>query len=516
MLEENVLFDVVTRGKEKYSRSEAVVFKDRRLTYSQLEQDVRRFSSALAGFGIKKGDRIALLLPTSLSFLTCWLGASGLGAITVGLNVRYRESELSYMLDQPSPRLLVVAPEFAGTNLLDIIEKIRPAAVEEIILDCDHSIKNYSTLADFTEKWAEGEKAIPFGDISPEDGNFIIYTSGTTGKPKAALLSSKSILSMCRSLGKAMALGPTDRILNALPLNHVGGATILSINPLMHGAALILQDSFQPEAYAKAIQDEKITVIGGVPTMLTILLSSGLYKKYSLSSLRLVIYGGSPATPVLLESLQKEMGCKVMGCYGLTEVSGFCTATSLDDDADKILNTVGRVLEGIDFRIVDQSGRQVNVGEAGELLIRGNFVIPGYYLGPGKLDQVRDEDGWLHTGDIAVADAGGYISIVGRLKEMYINGGYNVYPPEIEDCLCQHPAVLLAAVIGVPDPLFGEVGRAFVLPRPGFEITSEILAAYCREKLADYKVPRSFVLVDSFPMTPLGKIRKSELKDMVL
>ncbi|MFZ5643250.1 MAG: class I adenylate-forming enzyme family protein [Bacillota bacterium] len=514
MIKSELVIDVIANGKEKYTDSEAVVFNETTLTYKQLENRVKRFSEALAGFGMKKGDRLALLLPTSANFLTCWLGASGLGVITVGLNVRYRESELSYMMDQSAPRLLVVSPEFAGTNMLEIIEKIRPKTVEQVIIDSDRKIDDYCTITEFTDRWAEKGQGAPPEPVYPEDGNFIIYTSGTTGKPKAALLNSRSILSMCRSLGKAMAVTPSDRLLNALPLNHVGGATILAINSLMHGSTLILQDSFHPEKYAQAIQEKKITVTGGVPTMLAMLLSSGLYKEFDLSSLRLVIFGGSPAPPVLLESLQKTLKCHLMSCYGLTEVSGFCTTTSLSDAADKIFSTVGKPLEGIDYKVVNQSGNQVNEGESGELLVRGDIVIPGYYLGPGNIDPCRDEDGWLHTGDIASVDKDGYISIVGRVKEMYITGGYNVYPPEIEDCLCQHPGVLLAAVIGVPDSIYGEVGKAFVLPRPGSELTTEILAAYCKERLADYKIPRTFEIVDSFPMTPLGKIRKSELKDM--
>lgn len=514
MIEGDLLFDVIKYGKENFYNRDAVVFKHNRLTYGQLEGAVKRFASALAGYGIRKGDRIALLLPTSLNFLTCWLGASALGAITVGLNVRYRESELSYMLEQSSPRILVVMPEFGGANLLEIVEKVRPEALEKIVVDNDHSVRDYCTLDEFTERWAPKGQDMPAEMISPDDGSFIIYTSGTTGKPKAALLTSRSILSMCRSLGKAMAVSPSDRMLNALPLNHVGGATILAINALMHGATLILQDSFNPEAYARAIEEEKVTLAGGVPTMLAILLSSGLHKKADLSSLRLVVYGGSPAPPVLLESLKKELNCTIMGCYGLTEVSGFCTATGLHDSAEKVLSTVGRVMEGVEFKVVDQSGSPVGEGEAGELLVRSDIVIPGYYTGPGKVDPCKDEGGWLHTGDIALADRDGYISIVGRVKEMYITGGYNVYPPEIEDCLCQHPGVLLAAVIGVSDQVFGEVGKAFILPKPGAELTPEMLAAYCRGKLADYKVPRSFVMVSSFPMTPLGKIRKSELKEM--
>jgi fatty-acyl-CoA synthase len=511
-----LVIDVITKGREKYADSEAVVFNETTLTYNQLENRVKRFSEALAGFGMKKGDRLALLLPTSANFLTCWLGASGLGVITVGLNVRYRESELRYMMDQSAPRLLVVSPEFAGTNMLEIIEKIRPKTVEQVIVDSHRKMKDHCTITEFTDRWAEKGQAVPPEPVYPEDGNFIIYTSGTTGKPKAALLTSQSILAMCRSLGKAMAVTSSDRILNALPLNHVGGATILAINSLMHGSTLILQDSFHPEKYARAIQEKKITVTGGVPTMLAMLLSSGLYKEFDLSGLRLVIMGGSPAPPVLLESLKKVLNCHMMICYGLTEVSGFCTATLLTDPTDKIFNTVGKPLEGIDYKVVNQSGNPANKGESGELLVRGDTVIPGYYLGPGNIDRCRDEDGWLHTGDIASVDNDGYISIVGRVKEMYITGGYNVYPPEIEDCLCQHPGILMAAVIGVPDSIYGEAGKAFVLPRPGSELTAEILAAYCKEKLADYKIPRAFEIVDAFPMTPLGKIRKSELKERSL
>lgn len=301
-----------------------------------------------------------------------------------------------------------------------------------------------------------------------------------------------------------------------LPLNHVGGGTILALSTLASGATLVMMDMFVPAKALDLIQSLNCNAIGAVPTIYAILLSLPDFKKEMLSSVKLAAYGGAAASPDLLQKMKDNMpNAVIIACYGATEVSGFCTYTSFDDPIDKIMNTVGRAPEGIKLRIVDPITRkELPISEIGEVAVKGDLLIDRYLDMPEETEKAFDKEGWFYTGDMGYVDDKGYLTLVGRYKEMYINGGYNVYPLEVENILAQHPAVAMAAVIGVPDEIKGEIGYAFLMKKPGSEIDEEDLKTFCKARMADYKVPSRFIIENILPMTALGKIDKMELKNL--
>jgi fatty-acyl-CoA synthase len=350
-------------------------------------------------------------------------------------------------------------------------------------------------------------------NVDPAGENFIIFTSGSTGRPKGALLTQKGILAMIRPWAKNIGLSPDDRMLIFLPLNHVGGGTISALTALGCGAHIVLQETFHPREALLAADRYRITVLGAVPTAYALFFALPDFDTLPKPPFRLLIYGGAPAPRELLERMRREFGCTIVGAYGATEVSGFCTYTSQEDPFEKVLNTVGRAPTGVEIRIVDRERRPLPVGDIGEVAVRGELLFKGYLGEEEGSETALDKDGWFYTGDLGKLDQEGYLTLVGRLKEMYITAGFNVYPAEIEDLLGRHPAVATAAVIGVPDPIKGEVGWAFVIPKPAQEVSEEALLAFCRERLADYKVPARIILTSNLPMTPLGKIHKVTLKE---
>ncbi len=506
-----VLGDILTRAVVECPQHIAIVYQDQKIKYSEFAARVEQAAHGLIAAGIRRGDTIGLILPTRPEFMYCWFAASRIGAITVALNMRYLAPELQYTLRQSQAKMVITVAEHGGVNrrpLLAEVQKIVPTVESVYYVDVPTGEYSFQSLLGAS---VAAEAAFNDFPVKPADGSLIIYTSGSTGKQKAALLTHKSILSMARGLRQAMRVTQEDRVINVLPLDHVGGATILGITMLSSFATLVLADSFRPDEFITLAGREQVTVMGGVPTMFVMVLNSLTLQKHSLSSLRLVVYGGAPASSQVLKAIKEKLGCQVMGCYGLTEVSGFCTTTDLADSMEAVLNTVGRPIQGAEVRIVGKDGKALPQGQPGEVQIRGNLVIDGYYRMPEETREAFSEE-WFKTGDVGVIDAEGNLSIVGRIKEMFITGGYNVYPVEVEECLAQHPGVAMAAVVGVEDLVFGEVGYAFVVPKANVQINQQELREYCLSRLADYKVPRYFKMKSSLPLTPLGKVQKLALK----
>lgn len=506
-----VLSDLLADAVDKCPQHTAMVYRDQKISYAELFTKVKDYARGFIATGIKRGDTIALILPTRPEFMYCWFAANSIGAIVVALNMRYLQSELQYTLSQSRAKIVITLAEFGGANrrplLADVQSKVPTI---ERVLYVDETDGNDSLQVLVEEGKDEG---IHFEELppKPETGSLIIYTSGSTGKQKAALLTHRSILSMAWGLRQAMGVNQEDRIINVLPLDHVGGATILGITMLSSFATLVLADSFRPDEFVALARKEQVTIMGGVPTMFVMMLSLNTLESHSLSSLRLIAYGGAPASRQLLDALKETLGCRVMGCYGLTEVSGFCTTTSLEDAKEVVLSTVGRPIPGAEIRIVGQDGKVQPQGQPGEVQVRGNLVIREYFRMPEATDEAFVA-GWLKTGDVGIIDHNGNLAIVGRIKDMYISGGYNVYPAEIEECLTQHPKVAMAAVVGVEDAVLGEVGFVFVVPKGNAQITQNELKEFCNGRVADFKVPRYFDLRSSLPLTPLGKVQKLVLK----
>lgn len=496
----------------------ALAYNDECITYCQLQAKVDALATSFLKNGITREDRIAVIIPTRPEFLYVWLAASKIGAAIVGLNFRYTQEEVTYMVNNSKPSVLVCINNFADTDysaFLSPISSELPSLKKFIFLgntDFPDSLDLEDLLAAEPDRELLAKMSDP--DNSDRD-NFIIYTSGTTGKPKGAVIKQKNILAMLRPWVRNLELNSDDRFLCLLPLNHVGGGTIMAMASLARGAQLVMADTFTPDMAVDLLKKYKITLFGGVPTIFEILfvarpdISADMFP-----DIELVIYGGSPATEDTIKALNKRFGAPVMACYGATEVSGFCSYTRRDDPLE-MATTAGKPRQGVEMKIVHPKQKNdLSQGKIGEIAIRSKMVFDRYLDMPRETAKAFSSDGWFYTGDLAKMDKEGYFTIVGRSKEMFINGGFNVYPKEIEDKLSEHPSVSTAAVIGVPHETKGEVGWAFVLLAPGIQSTEEALIAFCKDKMADYKVPFRIFIEDSLPMSPVGKVIKPQLREI--
>lgn len=498
----------------------ALVFNGASKTYGELQEKVRALTTALVNQGVTKDDRIAVILPTRPEFLYVWLAASKIGAAIVGLNFRYTRDEIQYMVNNSEAGFLVCIRDFNNTNYPEFINSFKgemPSLKKVIYLDDGNSPADGNLDALLaTPPDNEMIDAMDKEDRGSAD-NFIIYTSGTTGKPKGVVIKQKNVLAMIRPWLKNMGIDEEDRILCMLPLNHVGGGTIMALTTLASGAELVLLDMFHPQKMVELLREHKITVFGGVPTVFEI--TFALIPEISADmfpDLEVVFWGGAPGTAETIAAMRERFGAEILACYGASEVSGFCSYMSRGDSLEKALS-LGRPPEGVEMKLVDVKTKlDADPGVIGEIAVRSEMVFDRYLGMPEETADAFSEDGWFYTGDLATLDEDGFYFIAGRSKEMYICGGFNVYPKEVEDKLSEHPRVSTAAVIGMPHKKMGECGWAFVVPVPGSDVTEEELLEHCRKKMADYKVPERIFLENSIPLSPVGKILKNELKQTAL
>jgi fatty-acyl-CoA synthase len=349
--------------------------------------------------------------------------------------------------------------------------------------------------------------------VEPEDLMIIIYTSGTTGRPKGAAITHRSQLAAARAQAEHTGISPDDLLPLALPFNHVGGISCGILTALLGKATCVLIPMFNPDEIIRLSMKYPPTVWVGVPTMHALLLMNEDIKLLDTDAIKIVVTGGSNGEPALLKRLNETFpNATILNLYGLSEASGTLVMSTWDSDFDTTVRSIGKPIGDFEVRVVDSKGNKAALGETGELHFRGDAVAAGYFRMPDETRETFDADGWLHTGDVGYIDPDGNIILMGRLKEMYIQGGFNVYPVEVENVLTKHPKVAMAAGIGVPDPVMGEIGRYYIIPEPGTDPTEEEIKQYCREHLADYKIPRQIVFRNSLPLTPVGKIMKSTLK----
>jgi len=503
----------------------AYVFRDRRISFKEVDEISDRVAAGLLKLGIGRGDRIGMIGPNRPEWLYTYFAAAKIGATVVALNVRYRDMELEYMLNQSRTRALVTITDLGGFDYVGFFDSFRakvPTVTDYIF------IESTTTPAGTIEKFAGGHAfarlmetrvdeaalAAAKASVAPDDLIIIIYTSGTTGKPKGAAISHKSQLASARAQVEHARMVPEDSMLVVLPLNHVGGITCSILTSLLAKSSGILVPIPDPADVVRQAAAYSPTLYGGVPTLFTILFMNPEFLKLDMSRVRIAICGGSNAEPALLTKIYEVFpNAKMMNLYGLSESSGAVVLSPWESDFEPTVRSIGRPIGDFRVKVVDAEGREVGGGDIGELCFQGDAVCRGYFLMPEETAETFDKDGWLHTGDMGSLDEGGYITLKGRKKEMYLQGGYNVYPVEVENLLGKHPKVLMAAGIGVPDPVLGEVGRYYIVPRPGTDPTEEELRAYCKQHLADYKVPRQIVFRESLPLTPVGKIMKLRLKE---
>jgi fatty-acyl-CoA synthase len=489
----------------------------RRWTYPQLVADVDACALGLDALGVRTGDRVGIWAPNCAEWAFVQYGTAKLGAVLVNINPAYRTHELAFVLRQAGISVLVSAPEFKSSDYRAMVAEVRgdcPDLREVVFLghpEWDRLMA--SGRAGDRAVLAERET-----QLSADDPINIQYTSGTTGFPKGATLTHHNLLNNGFLVGEGCGYTEADRVCIPVPYYHCFGMGMGNLACTSHGAtAVIPAPGFDPAATLQAVQDERCTSLYGVPTMFIAELALPGFADYDLSSLRTGIMAGSPCPVEVMKRVVSEMGMtEVTICYGMTETSPVSTQTGADDDLDRRTSTVGRVHPHLEIKIVDPvTGLTVPRGTPGEFCTRGYSVMLGYWNEPEKTAEVVDRARWMHTGDLAVMDDEGYVNIVGRIKDMVIRGGENVYPREIEEFLYTHPDIVDAQVIGVPDERYGEELMAWVRLRPGAApLTAESLRQFCAGRLAHYKIPRYVKLVDEFPMTVTGKVRKVEMRQV--
>ncbi|MEX6725482.1 FadD3 family acyl-CoA ligase [Parapedomonas caeni] len=487
----------------------AVVDGEQRLSFLALEEAVRAAAGALARHGIAKGDRIALWAPNRLEWIIACLAAQCLGAIAVPLNTRLKGTEAQFILNKTRARLLFTVRGFLGIDYPALLDGLNLPHLERIVtFDGDWAAFVASaTPADIalaTERRAA---------LTGNDAADIIFTSGTTGLPKGVLCDHEQNVRAFTIWADTVGLRAGDRYLIVNPFFHTFGYKAGWLACLIKGATIYPMATLDVPAMAGLIAREQITVLPGPPTIYQTLLQQGVTAN-DIPSLRLAVTGAAAIAPALIERMHDELGIDViLSAYGLTESTGLVTATRPGDPPVRIATTSGKAIPGVEVICVDGNGQPVGVGAEGEIWVRGFNVMRGYFEDPAATAEAIDANGWLHTGDVGRLDADGYLQITDRLKDMYISGGFNCYPAEIERLMAVHPAVAQVAIIGVPCERMGEVGKAFVVRRPGMQLDADTLITWCRAQMANYKVPRHIAFMDSLPLNAAGKVQKFSLKD---
>jgi fatty-acyl-CoA synthase len=504
----------------------------RRWSYTKMNDDVDRLARALLASGVAKGDRVGIWSPNCAEWTLLQYATAKAGAILVNVNPAYRSHELEFVVRQNRMRVLVAAPSDRNSDYVGMARQALAGCpdLQELVFLPDHLVEGldagdpqsdqeltYAELLKRADAVGHSGLKVRMAELDPHDPINLQYTSGTTGFPKGATLTHHNILNNGYSIGELLGYTEEDRVVIPVPFYHCFGMVIGNLAALSHGAATIIPGrGFTPAAALEAVQDFGGTSLYGVPTMFIAELALPDFSSYDLSTLRTGVMAGSVCPVEVMNRVIAEMHMvDVAICYGMTETSPVSTMTRNGDTMRQRTETVGRTMPNLESKIVDPgSGEVLERGEIGELCTRGYAVMKGYWDQPDKTAEAIDADGWMHTGDLARMDQDGYVVIEGRIKDMVIRGGENIYPREIEEFLFTHPAIQDVQVIGVPDDTYGEELMACIILKPGAEpLDTAAVAEFCRGKLAHYKIPRYVDVRESFPMTVSGKIRKVEMRE---
>ena len=490
-------------------------YQQYRANYSEFLAQVEQVAKALMAHGIRRGDRVGIWSPNRYEWVLVQYATALMGAIMVNINPGYKLSGLRYALEQSRIDLLIASSHFRKTDYIKMLDELRPDCLypkQTVIIDRDWAtfLSSASQVSD--ARLAEREASLQFDD--PVN---IQYTSGTTGYPKGATLSHHNILNNGFFIGERLKYTEKDIVCLPVPFYHCFGMVLGNMAIVTHGACIVIPgEFFDPEQVLQTVENERCTSLYGVPTMFIAELDLPDFAKYNLKSLRTGIMAGAPCPIDTMRKVQSLMNMtEICVCYGMTETSPVSTESCTDDPLELRVTTVGTVHPHVEIKIIDpESGAIVPRGTAGELCTRGYSVMLGYWDNPEDTKAIIDETRWLHSGDIAVMDENGYVSIVGRIKDLIIRGGVNISPKEIEDFLIVHEGVSDVQVIGVYSEKYGEEVMAWIKPRPGYNVSAESLHTYCKGRIATFKIPRYWKFVDAFPMTVTGKIRKIEMREI--
>ena len=519
---------LVRRAAERFPSGAAIDDGGVTLSYPELLGAVRGASAALLASGIAHGDRVAIWAPNVLEWVIAALAVHGVGGVLVPLNTRMKGGEAGYVLEKSGARLLFTVASFLDNRYVTMLREAlggalggRPvaglASLERIVMLRGAAETGASAWAEFL---AEGA-AVPAGEVEAralgvagDDLSDILFTSGTTGKPKGVMTTHAQNLRAFEAWSEVVGLREGDRYLIVNPFFHAFGYKAGILASIMRGATILPQQVFDVALVLERIGRDRVSMLPGPPTLYQMILAAPDRARFDLSSLRLAVTGAASIPVELILRMRRELTFEtIITGYGLTEACGIATMCRYDDDPETIATTSGRAIPDVDVRCVDERGAEVERGTPGEVVVRGYNVMRGYFEDPRATADAIDAEGWLHTGDIGVMDERGYLRITDRIKDMFIVGGFNVYPAEVESGLIGHDGIAQAAVIGVPDERLGEVGMAWVVARPGCSPTAEAIIAWCRERMANYKVPRYVEVVDALPMNASGKVTKFVLRD---
>ncbi len=514
-----ILSDTVKKASKLYPHKEAVVCGERRFTYQEFSDRIFRLAHGLSHLGIKKEDKIAILHPNCHYFLEAYYGISLIGAVSVPINYRLSPGEISFILKDSESRILIVDPLFQNT--VEVLRGEVPQ-IERWIWTGNQKVSREARDLNY-EEWILQSRGEPFPEVPMEEEDLaqIYYTSGTTGRPKGVMLSHKNV--MTHALGTIAELHLTDRDvwIHVAPLFHLADAWATWAITWV-GATHVMIREFNPQVVLETIQKERVTLTNLIPTMLNLMVNHPEVGKFDYSSLRVLLSGGAPIAPEVVRKIVETFKCDYIQTYGMTETSPYLTLSILKhhlkrlshEEQLKIKSKTGREFIAVELKVVNEKGEEVRKDEkeVGEIIVRGDIVTRGYWKLPEETEKAIKE-GWLYTGDLAVMDEEGYVTIVDRKKDMILTGGENVYSTEVENVLYMHPSILECAVIGVPDPKWGEAVKGIVVLKPGHKATEEEIIQFCKERMAHYKAPKSIDFMDALPRTGSGKIHKKGLRD---
>lgn len=523
---------------ERFPDTEALVYPDRdlRYTYSDFNGVCRQIAKGLLRMGIKKGDHLSIWANNVPEWVILQFATAKIGAVLVTVNTSYKSAELEYILHQSDSNTLFLVKSFKDTDypetLYSVVPELRNAVpgqlqseklpyLKKVVFigsETPAGMFNFSEIAELGKDVPDAELAEAENGLSPHEVINMQYTSGTTGFPKGVMLTHFNVVNNGFNIGECMKFTEKDRLCIPVPFFHCFGCVLAVMACVTHGTTMLPIETFDPLKVLQTLENERCTAVHGVPTMFIAELEHPDFGKFDLSTMRTGIMAGSPCPIEVMRRVVREMNAtEITIAYGQTESSPVITQTRTDDPIEIRVSTVGRALPDVEVKIVDiETGAVLPPGKQGELCTRGYLVMKGYYKMPEETAKVLDEDGWLHTGDLAVMDENGYCKITGRIKNMIIRGGENIYPREIEEFLYTHPKISDVQVYGVPDRKYGEQVMAAVKLKPGIDMTEDEVKEFCRGRIANYKVPKYVKFVDSFPMTASGKIQKFKLREMAI
>ena len=535
---EETIGQCLERIAHAYPEREALIVRQQniRWTFAEYLREINQLATGLLNLGVKPGDRVGIWAPNRVEWCLTQFATARIGAIMVCINPAYRLYELEYALNKVECNVLIAAESFKTSHYLDMINQLAPelrtcapgqlqaAKLPHLKTVIRMGAEKSPGMFNFDQVCRMGTESdyarlhALSHQLKPTDPINIQFTSGTTGSPKGATLTHYNILNNGYQVGQGMHLTGQDRLCIPVPLYHCFGMVMGNLACLTHGATAVFpSDAFDPEAVLETVQAERCTALHGVPTMFIAELDYPEFEKYDLSSLRTGIMAGSPCPAEIMRKVIATMHMKdVTIMYGQTETSPVNHMTAIDAPLDKRCETVGKVGPHQEVKIVDSEGNTVPLGEKGELCCRGYSVMQGYWNDPDKTAETIDDEQWLHSGDLATMDSEGYVQIVGRIKDMIIRGGENVYPREVEEFLYTHPDILDVQVFGIPDSKYGEEICAWVKARSGSELTEQAIKAFCKDQITHFKVPRYIRFVEEYPMTVTGKIQKFKMREAMV